>query len=91
MKMYWGNGGIAPTFILSALYCSEWSSLHHCQFTFIDTASGNGFVGGWLGPRVSLYAVETTRLLSLLAMEFTPLGYSSHNLVTVLSYPRNRP
>jgi hypothetical protein len=53
-----GNGGITPTFITLTLDRGEWSASWPCHFTPRQMASGNDYVGGWLGLRVSLGTVE---------------------------------
>jgi hypothetical protein len=48
-----GNGGIAPPFLTSALDGCEWSASGPGEI-----APGTHWIGGWVGPRVGLDAVE---------------------------------
>jgi hypothetical protein len=42
----WGSGGIAPTFLTSALDGGMWSTSRLCHFTHRDRAPGTHWVGG---------------------------------------------
>jgi hypothetical protein len=51
-----GNGGIALRFLTSALDEDEW--LASRRFTPGERAPCTHWIGGWVGPRTSLHAVE---------------------------------
>jgi hypothetical protein len=53
-----GSRGIAPSFLTSALDGSEWSASRPCRFTPEEEASGTHWIGGSVGPRFGLDAVE---------------------------------
>jgi hypothetical protein len=59
----WGSGGIAPPFLTSALDGGEWSASSHCLFIPEERAPGTHWIGGWVGPRAGLDAVETRKIL----------------------------
>jgi hypothetical protein len=58
MKTVWGNGGIVPPSLPSALNGGEWSASHPSRFTPRKGALGSHWIGGWVGPRAGLDAVE---------------------------------
>jgi hypothetical protein len=58
----WGNTGIAPLLLASALNRGEWSASFHGRFTPGERASGNHWIGGWVDPRVGLDAVEKRKV-----------------------------
>jgi hypothetical protein len=43
----WGNGGITPPFLTTALNGGEWSASRLCRFTPGERASGTHWIGGW--------------------------------------------
>jgi hypothetical protein len=53
----WGGGGIAPTFLTSALDGGEWSASCPSHFIPGERAPTN-WIGGQVGPRASLDAVK---------------------------------
>jgi hypothetical protein len=53
-----GSGGIAPPFLTSALDGGEWSASRLGHFIPGERAPGTHCIGGWVGPRAGLYAVE---------------------------------
>jgi hypothetical protein len=59
----WGSGGIALPFLTSALDGGEWSASRPCRFNPGERASGTHWIGGWVGPRVRLDAVEKRKIL----------------------------
>jgi hypothetical protein len=63
----WRNGGIAPSFLTFALDGGEWSASRLCHFT-----PGTHWIGGWVGPRAGLDAVEKRRILPLPGTEPQP-------------------
>jgi hypothetical protein len=58
MKMYEGVGDLAPPFLTSALNGSEWLASRSRYFTPGKIDPDAHFVGGWLGPKTGLNAVE---------------------------------
>jgi hypothetical protein len=64
MKMHWGSGGIAHTFLIVALDGSEWSASCPGCFTPRERAPGTHWIGGWVGPRASLNTVVMRNILS---------------------------
>jgi hypothetical protein len=57
MKTYGGSGGIAPPFLTSALD-GEWLASRPGHFIPGNRAPGTHWIGGWVGPRIGLYAVK---------------------------------
>jgi hypothetical protein len=57
MKMY-GSGGIAPPFLTSALDGGEWSPSRRGRFTLGERVPGTHWIGGWVGQRAGLAAME---------------------------------
>jgi hypothetical protein len=53
-----GSGGIAPPFLASALGRGKWSASCSTRFNPREKASGTHCIGGWVGPRTGLDAVE---------------------------------
>jgi hypothetical protein len=58
-----GSGGIAPPFLTSALDGGEWSASRPCRFNSGEEALVNHWIGGWVGPRAGLDAVEKRKIL----------------------------
>jgi hypothetical protein len=58
-----GTGGIAPPFLTSALDGGEWSASRTCHFTPGEKAPGTHWIGGHVGPRAGLDAVEKRKIL----------------------------
>jgi hypothetical protein len=54
----WGTGGIAPSFLTSALDGGEWSVSRPSRFTPRGKALGTHWIGGWMSLGVGLEAVE---------------------------------
>jgi hypothetical protein len=54
----WESEGIAPPFLTLAQDGGGWSASRPSRFTSWDTAPGNHWIGGFVGPRASLDAVE---------------------------------
>jgi hypothetical protein len=52
-----GSGGIAPLSLTSAPNETAWSATRPCRFV-----PRGHWIGGWVGPRVGLEAVETREL-----------------------------
>jgi hypothetical protein len=53
-----GSGAVAPPFLTSARDGGEWSSLRPGCFTPGGIAPDTYRIGGWVGPRAGLVAVE---------------------------------
>jgi hypothetical protein len=58
MKMYRGMEIIAPLFLTSTLHVGEWSASCAPHFILRERATGTYRIGGWMGPRAGLDAVE---------------------------------
>jgi hypothetical protein len=58
------------TFLTSALAEGELSASHPCRFNTGERALG---IGGWVGPRTGLDAVEKRKFLTLPGLELRPL------------------
>jgi hypothetical protein len=54
----WGSGGIAPPFLILALDGVEWSASRLGRFNPWENVPGTHWIGGWVGPRAGLDAVE---------------------------------
>jgi hypothetical protein len=68
-----GSGGRAPPFLTSALDGGKWSASRPCSFTPEETVPGTHCIGGWMGPRSDLDAVEKRKnLFPLLGIEPWP-------------------
>jgi hypothetical protein len=63
----WGSECIDPRFLTSAL--GEWSTLPPGE-----RAPGAHWIGGWVGPRTGLDAVEKRKFLTLPRLELRLLG-----------------
>jgi hypothetical protein len=59
----WGNGGTAPPYVTSALDGGGWSAWRPGSFTPGEKAPGNHCIGGWMGPRFGLDAVDKRKIL----------------------------
>jgi hypothetical protein len=49
---------------VSSLEGGEWSASRPGRFTTGESASGTHWIGGWVGPRADLEAVEKIKILS---------------------------
>jgi hypothetical protein len=58
MKTYGGSGSIAPSFLRLVLDAGDWSASHPGGFTPRGRALPDRWIGGWLGPKVSLNSVQ---------------------------------
>jgi hypothetical protein len=63
---------MAPPFLTLALDGGEWSALHPCHFTPFTH-----WIGGWVGPRAGLDAVEKRKILH---WQESNLGLPAHSL-----------
>jgi hypothetical protein len=61
-KSVWGNRGIAPLFLTSALDGGERSASRPCRFIPEGRAPGTHWIGGWVGPRAGLDAVKHRKI-----------------------------
>jgi hypothetical protein len=52
-----------PPFLTLALDGGEWPASHPGCFTAGERAPGTHWIGGWVGPRASLEAVEKRKIL----------------------------
>jgi hypothetical protein len=59
-----GSVGIAPPFLNSVLDGGEYSASRPSLFTPGETDTGTHWIGGWVGPRVGLEAVDKSLVLS---------------------------
>jgi hypothetical protein len=71
MKTYWWNGGTAPTILTPALDGCEWLASRFGYFTPRERSPHHRTrcMGGWVGPRGGLDAVEKRKALPLLGIE----------------------
>jgi hypothetical protein len=53
-----GSGGIAPSFSIAVLDRDDWSASRPGCFVSGEIAPGTHCIGGWVGPRAGLDAVE---------------------------------
>jgi hypothetical protein len=54
----WVSRGIAPLVLISALVVGEWSASLAGRYTPGEGVSFTNWIGGWVGPRAGLDAVE---------------------------------
>jgi hypothetical protein len=59
----WGSGGIDLPFLTLALDGDEWLATRPGHFTPVEKDPGTCWVGGCVGPRASLDAVEKKKSL----------------------------
>jgi hypothetical protein len=71
MKIYGGVDVLIHVFLTSALVGDEWSASRCCRFTPRETAPGNHCMGGRVGRRAGLGAVEE-RKISCICQEPNP-------------------
>jgi hypothetical protein len=74
-----------PPFSNSTLDGSEWSASRLCRFTPGVKASGVYWLGGWVGPRSGLDAVEKRKILH--RQESNPFPPALNPSLYRLSYP----
>jgi hypothetical protein len=79
------HGG-APPFLTSALGGSEWAASCPSCFTSGERASDTHWIGGWVGPRASLNAVEQ-RKISCPCQELNPSCPAHSLLLHQKTYP----
>jgi hypothetical protein len=56
-----GSGGTSPPFLTSALDGREWSASRAGRFYPRQIALGTHWIGGWVGMKPSLDAIEKTK------------------------------
>jgi hypothetical protein len=64
MKTYWEVEVQRHAFLTSTLEGGEWTASHPGRLTPGERASGTPWVGGWVGPRAGLDAVEKRKISS---------------------------
>jgi hypothetical protein len=62
----WRSGGIAPSFLTSALDECDWSPPHPCHFTPGERAPGIHCIGGWVSPRFGLDCLDIVEKRNIL-------------------------
>jgi hypothetical protein len=70
----WGVDVSIHIFLTSALVGGEWSASRSDRFIPGERAPGTHCIGGWLGLRAGLNAVEKRKFLTLPGLELRPLG-----------------
>jgi hypothetical protein len=85
METY-GDEGISPPFLSSALAVGELSASHPGRFTPRERAPGTHWLRGWVVPRAGLDAVEY-RKISCLCRESNPGCPACSPSLYRLSYP----
>jgi hypothetical protein len=58
-----GEWRYSSTSLTSALDGGEWSASRPGRFTPVEIAPGSHWIGGWVGPRTGLDAVEKRKIL----------------------------
>jgi hypothetical protein len=61
-KYIWGSGGIAHAVLTSAVDGGEWSVSCRDYLTPRERVPGTHWIGGWVGPRVGLDALEKGKI-----------------------------
>jgi hypothetical protein len=79
MKVYGGVDVKIHIFLTSAVAGGECSTSRPGRFNPGERASGTFWIGGWVGPRASLDAVEMRKFLTLPGLELRPLGCPDHS------------
>jgi hypothetical protein len=74
MKVYGAVYVEIHVFLISALFEVEWLASHSSRFTPGKTAHGTHWIGGCVGPRASLNAVEKRKFLTLPRLILWPLS-----------------
>jgi hypothetical protein len=65
-------GGTSPPFLTSALDGGEWSASRPGRFYPREIALGTDWIGGWVGTKAGLDAMEKMKVLSLPGIEPRP-------------------
>jgi hypothetical protein len=79
MKAYGGMVVEIRIFLTSALAGGEWSTSRPCRFIPGGKTPVAHWIGGWVGPRDVLDAVENRKFLTLPGLELRPLGLPARN------------
>jgi hypothetical protein len=88
MKTYRGLDVLIHVFLTSALAGGEWSASRPGRLTQEEGAPGAHRIGGWVGSRACLDAVEGSKILPLAGLKFPSLGHSARSQSEHrLSYP----
>jgi hypothetical protein len=87
MKICWESGGIAPSFLISALDGREWLVSRPCLFNSEEGAPGIHWIGGCMGPRDGLDTWKGQKSLSLAGNRIPATGRSTVSIQTDLSPP----
>jgi hypothetical protein len=66
-------------FLTSALVGGEWSASRPYRLTPGERARGTHWIGGWVGTRAGMDAVEKRKFLTLPGLELRPLGHPLHS------------
>jgi hypothetical protein len=85
MKAYGGCGGVAPSFIISALDGGEWSASCPWHFTLGIEPPSTHCIGGWVGSRAGLDSMEKRK--SCPFQESNP-SCPLHSLVTYTGWAK---
>jgi hypothetical protein len=72
MKAYEEVDVYIHVFLTSALVGGEWSASCTCHFTPGKRTLSAHWIGGWVGPRAGLDAVEKRNFLTLQGHELAP-------------------
>jgi hypothetical protein len=84
-RRHMGIGDKAPPFLSMALDGCEVSASCLCHFLLGDRISGTYWIGGWVGLRASLDAMEKRKMFCP-SQEMNP-SCPDHSLVDILSCP----
>jgi hypothetical protein len=57
-----GSVGMTPPFLTSAVDEGEWSDSRPGRFTPEERTPGSHWIGGWVGPKAGLGAVEKRKI-----------------------------
>jgi hypothetical protein len=69
MKTYGASGGISQPLLTSALHVGEWLASRPNRFAPEEIAPGTHWIGGWVGHRRGLDAMEKKEILPLPGIE----------------------
>jgi hypothetical protein len=75
---------MAPPFLTAALDVGKWSASSPGRFIHAERASGNNWIGGWVGSGTGLEALEKRKTFPLPGIEAlmsSPL-YTDHFLIS---------
>jgi hypothetical protein len=79
----WKSGGIAPSFLTSALDGSEWSASSHCRYIPEETAPSIHWIRGCVNHRTDLDIMAINYLLLLSEIELRLLGRPVYNIAAL--------